>query len=373
MHRLDKRVALAAGLVALVVGVLAVVLLRSDEADTVIAGSATDAVTQRADEAEDAGGREGGELAESAESAESAEPDGPDGDLDADGVTNLVDLCPETPDPDQLDGDGDGVGDACDAKPDDGPPGDSEPEATPPATQAETDSGQDQTPGTAPRPEGAACILYLHGAGTTDAGYVEDWADEGILFLVPQSPNAEWPHFWLYDGQYEVYTDSDAPFDELTAFLTAELDRNNCGPVMLYGASNGAGFAAKLYCRGQDFGGRVWSVMVDDPVPDAGVVGCSPSPSVQRTLFTHSAEIAGDAELFEDDRCSRSPTLRWPWYCEDDIGFGVAEYEAHIAQTSHLTRDEHVGANPPEYNFWNINLSWWYDYDPERFPQLELR
>ena len=33
----------------------------------------------------------------------------------------------------------------------------------------------------------------------------------------------------------------------------------------------GGGFAARIYCSGEDFGGRVWGVFVDDPVPDAGV------------------------------------------------------------------------------------------------------
>jgi CSLREA domain-containing protein len=40
-------------------------------------------------------------------------------DRDGDGVPNGSDLCPDTFDPEQLDGDGDGVGDACDAADDD--------------------------------------------------------------------------------------------------------------------------------------------------------------------------------------------------------------------------------------------------------------
>lgn len=39
----------------------------------------------------------------------------PSGDRDADGVSNAADNCPGTPNPNQADSDGDGVGDACQA------------------------------------------------------------------------------------------------------------------------------------------------------------------------------------------------------------------------------------------------------------------
>ena len=38
----------------------------------------------------------------------------PNGDTDADGIDNLADNCPATPNPDQTDTDGDGIGDVCD-------------------------------------------------------------------------------------------------------------------------------------------------------------------------------------------------------------------------------------------------------------------
>jgi hypothetical protein len=196
---------------------------------------------------------------------------------------------------------------------------------------------------------------------------------EDILYVAPQSPNPDWPHHWLYDGPYLAYTDGDEPYNELVRFVTGELDAADCGPIMMHGASSGGGFAARLYCSGEDFGGRLWAVMVDDPVPDAGVIGCRPSSSVQRVLFTHSAELAREAALFEDNRCTGSPTQPYPWYCQDDIGFDPEEYEAHIGQETILARETHVGGNDPAYNFWSINLSWWFEYDPVRFAALEFR
>ena len=133
---------------------------------------------------------------------------------------------------------------------------------------------------------GQGCILYLHGAGTPPGNYDESWG--GIKYLGPHSGNNEQPWFWLYDGPHNFQNDpgdTNQPYNQLVADLTATLDSNDCGPTMLYGASNGGGFAARIYCSGEDFGGRMWGVMVDDPVPDAGVIGCSPSSNVQRTPF----------------------------------------------------------------------------------------
>ncbi len=217
--------------------------------------------------------------------------------------------------------------------------------------------------------------MYLHGAGTPPGDYDEPWAG-GIKYLAPHSGNPEFPWFWLYDGpDNNAYDpgDSDKPYNDLVAYLTDYLDQNDCGPVMLYGASAGGGLAARIYCSGEDFGGRMWGVMVDDPVPDAGVIGCSPSPNVQRSLFVHSTELVETAATFVDNRCSQSPVLEFPWYCQDDIGFDLAEYEAEIGQKSVWGREEHLGVNTPETNFWTINLSWWYEFDPITYAELEGR
>lgn len=218
----------------------------------------------------------------------------------------------------------------------------------------------------------SGCILSLHGAGTPPGSIVNSWRG-GLLYLQPHSGNPEPPWFWLYDGPHNTRRDpgdSDKPYNDLVAMLTETLDAHGCGPTMLYGASNGGGFAARIYCSGEDFDGRLWGVFVDDPVPDAGVVGCSPSPRVERSLFVHSTEVVTEAARFRNNRCSRSPTLQWPWYCQDDTGFDLEEYEAHIGQESVWGRENHVGRNRDAVNFWKQASNWWYQHDPVTYAAL---
>jgi hypothetical protein len=209
------------------------------------------------------------------------------------------------------------------------------------------------------------CILYLHGAGTSPGQLSDQQWESDLLYLRPASPNNEPPHFWLYDGPHNFARDvgdTNKPYNDIVDYLTAYLNRNECGPVMMHGASNGGGLAARIYCSGEDFGGRLWMAFIDDPVPDAGVIGCSPSPAVQRSLFVHSTELAEQAETFVNNRCSRT-AAQYAWYCQDDIGFDVDEYEAHIGQESFLARNLHSDANRNDLSFWSQVHNWWADID----------
>lgn len=214
------------------------------------------------------------------------------------------------------------------------------------------------------------CTLYIHGAGTAPGDLSDEvWGDD-LLYLTPHSGNTEFPFFWLYDGPHNMQYDpgdSDQPFLDLVSYLTDYLDANDCGPVFMHGASNGGGMAARIYCSGEDFGGRLWAALIDDPVPDAGVVGCAPSSSVQRVLFVHSTELVEKAATFVDDRCSQSDAVEWPWYCMDDIGFDKEEYESHIGQETVWGREEHVGVNTDETNFWRLHDPWWETFDAEAY------
>ena len=96
---------------------------------------------------------------------------------------------------------------------------------------------------------------------------------DGITEVLPTGNADGWGgRQWLYfpDERYAEARDIVA-----TAAVEA-----GCATVVLDGFSNGAAFAAKLWCRGETFGGRLIGVVIDDPVPDSGVVDCTPSPDV---------------------------------------------------------------------------------------------
>jgi Tol biopolymer transport system component len=102
--------------------------------------------------------------------------DGPTGDQDGDGIANNVDNCWLSANTDQTDGDGDGVGDACDPNPYDGPTGDLDGDSvlnnadncsqTPNADQADADGDG----------VGDACDVNL---GTTERVSIDNAGVEG--------------------------------------------------------------------------------------------------------------------------------------------------------------------------------------------------
>ena len=215
---------------------------------------------------------------------------------------------------------------------------------------------------------GEGCVVFIHGAGWSGAPYTEDWGDK--TFIWPYSGNDEWPHFWLYDGPFLTYGDDDTAYNAAVDNIRNSIDANNCGPVMITGASNGGAFLAKMYCRGEDFDGRLWAVHVDDPVPDAGVLNCTPSPTVIRTMFTHSTQLVEEAAELPGGVCSATTSMYGSWYCEDDRALTLAEYEAAIGETSILSRADHSGRASDETDFWQFVTPWFHEYDPDRFSAI---
>ncbi|MEM7286575.1 MAG: hypothetical protein AAF480_09515 [Actinomycetota bacterium] len=245
-----------------------------------------------------------------------------------------------------------------------------EPTATSASTASPTpDAGDDeQAQGVVHPIPGEGCVVFIHGAGWSGAPYTEDGGD--TTFIWPYSGNDEFPHFWLYDGPYLSYGDDDTAYDAAVANIRDSIDANNCGPVMITGASNGGAFLAKMYCRGEDFSGRLWAVHVDDPVPDAGVLNCNPSSTVVRTMFTHSTQLVDEAAELPGGICSATTSMYGSWYCEDDRALTLDEYEAAIGETSILSRAEHSGRASAETDFWQFVTPWFHEYDPDRFSAI---
>lgn len=349
MHRIDWRVATAVASVGVILVVLGIVVLGGDDdgQDEVVQAGATDAVVEQELEADGEAADQAIEPEPEASTSESAAAAAPT----ATPPPTAIPTATAAPEP------------TATAEP--------EPTATPEPTEAPAPTPE---PTEAPVQDavhpipGEGCVVFIHGAGWSGAPYTEDWGDK--TFIWPYSGNDEFPHFWLYDGPYLTYGDDDTAYDAAVANIRTSIDANNCGPVMITGASNGGAFLAKMYCRGEDFGGRLWAVHVDDPVPDAGVLNCTPSPTVIRTMFTHSTQLVEEAAALPGGICSATTSMYGSWYCEDDRALTLAEYEAAIGEASILSRAEHSGRASAETDFWQFVTPWFHEYDPDRFSAI---
>jgi hypothetical protein len=118
------------------------------------------------------------------------------------------------------------------------------------------------------------CIVRLHGAG---GGGQPTMVWGGVADVMPNG-NGQLTAgglLWDYDGADDL-----AEAREIVEQAVAP-----CDAIMLDGFSNGAAFAARLYCLGENFDGRLLRVVVDDPVTDASVADCAPDPSVAVALY----------------------------------------------------------------------------------------
>jgi hypothetical protein len=126
-------------------------------------------------------------------------------------------------------------------------------------------------------PAGGKCLVRLHGKGgtgapTTTAG--------DVTVLAPTGNSDGWGgKQWLYFPATE--------YEAARAIVAGAVE--GCGEIIIGGFSNGASFAAALYCHGETFGGRLHRVVVDDPVTDHAVDGCAPDKTVAVTLYATGA------------------------------------------------------------------------------------
>lgn len=188
------------------------------------------------------------------------------------------------------------------------PPVTAAPATAAPTTSAATPATTPSTT-TAPRAvTGVPCVVELHGKGgrggaTTTAG--------GVTTVRPTGNAAGWNgRQWLYFP--------DSGYTAARQVVADAIAGANCGRVVVNGFSNGAAFAAKLYCRGESFDGRLVGVMVDDPVTDRAVEGCAPPSGVPVVLYWTGA-LEGQAKA--GWRCADAD-----WTCEGGTTLGITAY-----------------------------------------------
>jgi hypothetical protein len=222
--------------------------------------------------------------------------------------------------------------------------------ATNPATNAATSAATTSTTKPAvtttnktATPGGRRCLIKLHGL----TGRGQPTQDDGTVTLLQPQGNGTWPEGgfgWIY------YSDDRLPgtgYDQARASILSSIDAvGNCGQIIVYGFSNGGAMAAKLYCRGESFGGRMVGYIVDDPVTDAGVDRCSPAAGVKVAVF-HSR--------FMEDQVNGSTTCRPgnTWVCENNVRYRLSDYDARIGVVGVIAAVEHdAGPYQPIIDGW---------------------
>lgn len=123
-------------------------------------------------------------------------------------------------------------------------------------------------------PSGKRCVVFLHGKGGSGAPTT---IEGGNTWIWPTGNADGWGgRQWLYATSTE--------YNQALTIINNALAPEACGQIVLAGGSNGAAMAAKTYCQGQNFGGRLVGVIPDDPVPDEGVNNCAPAAGVALQL-----------------------------------------------------------------------------------------
>ncbi len=183
-------------------------------------------------------------------------------------------------------------------------------------------------------PAAARCLVRLHGKGGAGG---EEQDRDGTRVVAPDGNAEGWGgRQWLYfpEDRYEGARD----------LVAAAID--GCDEVIVNGFSNGAAFAAKLYCRGERCGGRVVGVVIDDPVVDGAVEGCAPDPAVAATVYWTGA--------LEETVQPGWDCTDADWTCEGGTTIGLEAWSQAIGlEISASPFDEHEWhVDAPELTQW---------------------
>ena len=187
----------------------------------------------------------------------------------------------------------------------------------------------DRLPSTA---SGRACVVTLHGKG---GGGQQEWTgSDGVRHSFPGGNADGWGgRQWLYFPEPD--------YEAARSIVAGDIAAGGCQRVIVDGFSNGAAFAAKLYCRNETFGGTVVGYIIDDPVVDHAVEVCAP-PAVRVVLYWTGDVAQPDG---------------WPcgdWTCEGDSTIGIDRYEGFLGlrRTPSIWSTHQPYNDPPEVHTW---------------------
>jgi hypothetical protein len=180
------------------------------------------------------------------------------------------------------------------------------------------------------------CIVHLHGKG--ERGGAAKIVD-GLVHLRPNGNGEGW------GGRQWLYFPEDR-YLEVRRIISDAIVSAGCARTLVHGFSNGASAAASLYCRSETFGGRVSGTIVDDPVPDHGVEGCTPAAGAKVRLYVTGA-LAGSG-------VAGAPCASLDWTCQGGSTIGIDAYARFlgvpIVQSSNTAHAPMLA--PPEYGEW---------------------
>lgn len=172
------------------------------------------------------------------------------------------------------------------------------------------------------------CLVYLHGKGGAGGDTVP--GDDGVLIVSPSGNGTGW-------GALQWEYDSPANLGQAIASIRSSVDAADCGRVVVHGFSNGASMAAALHCSGDNLGGRLVGVVVDDPVPDAATVDCAPATDRIVLYWTGALALAAPAGT----HC-----VQIDWTCAGDVLRPIDAYASDLGAP--------ITASPHADHQWNF-------------------
>ena len=212
------------------------------------------------------------------------------------------------------------------------------PPATPPPATPPPATPPPVTP--PPSAGGARCRVNLHGK----SGLGQPTYQSGDVTVI--SPNGNHNSSW---GNLEWLYFPEGGYQEVRTIISNAINAQTCGQVVVNGFSNGGGAAAKLYCRGETFGGKVVGIFINDPVPDAGTDSCTPNVANVHLFRSGSLEgaiVGGDCAGMD-------------WTCEGGVLYPLATYVSKLHLNSNqYDFDQNAGhSESPQTDA--IISSWW--------------